>query len=129
MKKILVVDDEKDIITYLETLYKDNGYATVAASKGDEAIEKAKKEKPDLISLDINLPDQSGMKVYRAIKDDEVLKKIPVVMVTAVTGFGYNPDDIKRFMASRKAFPPPEGFMPKPIDKEGLIKIIKGLIG
>ncbi|MFH1723747.1 MAG: response regulator [Elusimicrobiota bacterium] len=129
MKKILIVDDEKDVLTYLDTLFADNGYQTIVADNADDALEKARRESPDLVSLDINMPGKSGVKLYRTLKDDEKLKSTPVIVVTAITGPGNNPEDYKRFLSTRKSIPPPDGFIPKPIDKDELIKMVKELIG
>jgi CheY-like chemotaxis protein len=129
MKKILIIDDEKDVITYLDTLFKNNGYDTISADNADDGIEKAKTEKPDLVSLDIVMPGKSGIKVYRTLRDDEQLKSIPVIVVTAATGYRNDPQEFKKFLSTRKHYPPPDGFVPKPIDKEELINRVKDLIG
>jgi len=129
MKKILIIDDEKDVITYLDTLFKNNGYDTISADNADDGIEKAKTEKPDLVSLDIVMPGKSGIKVYRTLRDDEQLKRIPVIVVTAATGYRNDPQEFKKFLSTRRHYPPPDGFVPKPIDKEELIKGVKDLIG
>lgn len=123
-KKILIVDDEAHVVTYLETLLQDNGYDTVAAVNGKEAMEKVKSDKPDLICLDITMPEESGVRFYRNLKDDPKLSSIPVAIVTAVTGMGGDPDPFKQFISSRKQIPPPEAFFSKPIEeKEFLDKI------
>ena len=129
MKKILIIDDEKDVITYLDTLFKNNGYDTISADNADEGIKKAKTEKPDLVSLDIVMPGKSGIKVYRTLRDDEDLKRIPVIVVTAATGYRNDPEEFKKFLSTRKHYPPPDGFVPKPIDKDELIRNVKDLIG
>ena len=129
MKKILIIDDEKDVITYLDTLFKNNGYDTISADNADDGIEKAKTEKPDLVSLDIVMPGKSGIQVYRTLRDDEQLKRIPVIVVTAATGYRNDPQEFKKFLSTRRHYPPPDGFVPKPIDKEELIKGVKDLIG
>ncbi len=127
-RKILVVDDEKHIVTYLETLLGDNGYETVSAFDGEEGIEKARTEKPDLVSLDITMPKASGMRFYRELKEDPDLTSIPVVIVTAVTGYAGDPDEFKKFMSTRKQVPPPEGFVAKPIDKDELLDTLAGIL-
>ncbi|UCG79705.1 MAG: response regulator, partial [Desulfobacterales bacterium] len=116
-KKILVVEDEQDVLTYLTTLFQDNGYDTVSAVDGVEAFEKARTEKPDLISLDIVMPDQSGVRTYRQYKKDDELKDIPVIIVTALG------DSMRSFLKRLGGFPEPEGFMTKPIDEEKLLKM------
>jgi CheY-like chemotaxis protein len=125
VKKILIVDDEEDILAYLTTLFKDNGYDTMIAHDGKEALEMMKKEKPDLVTLDIIMPKESGVRFYRDVKDDPELMNIPIIIITALTGWGYDPDGFHKFIKSRKQVPPPEGFLAKPVDREELLKIVK----
>jgi CheY-like chemotaxis protein len=127
-KKILVVDDEPGIVTYLETLLQDNGYETVSAADGQAGLEKVTSERPDLITLDISMPETSGIRLYRNLKENPDLAKIPVVIVTGVTGKGGNPEEFKKFISTRKQVPPPEGFVPKPIDQEELLSTISSLL-
>lgn len=127
-KKILVVDDEPHVVTYLETLLQDNGYETIAASNGREGMEKVKAEKPLLVCLDITMPEESGIQFYRDLKEDPLLRAIPVVIVTAVTGYGGDPDGLRKFLSTRRHVPPPEGYFSKPIDKSEFIAKIKQLL-
>lgn len=117
-KLILVVDDEPDIVAFLTTLLEDNGYRTLSARDGQEAWNKAKSEKPDLVSLDITMPEKSGVGFYRDFKNDPDLGKIPVMIVTGVS------DDFQKFISTRKQVPAPEGFISKPIvEKRYLEKV------
>jgi CheY-like chemotaxis protein len=127
-KIILIVDDEPHVVTYLETLLQDNGYDTVAASNGREGMEQVKAGRPDLICLDITMPEESGVRFYRDLKDDPALQNIPVVIVTAVTGYGGDPDGLKKFLSTRRQVPPPEGFFSKPIDKTEFITAVQKLL-
>jgi CheY-like chemotaxis protein len=120
-KKVLVVDDEDDILEYLTTLLEDNGYETVTAKNGDEALERVKEGRPDLITLDISMPETSGVKFYRNIRETDEWKTIPVVMITGVTG------GFEQFIKSRRQVPPPDGFVPKPIDKAKFLKVLEDL--
>jgi CheY-like chemotaxis protein len=128
-KLILVVDDEADIVTYLTTLFQDNGYETMSAANGNEGIEKVKERKPDLVTLDMSMPEKSGVRAYKELKENDGTKDIPVLVVTGVTGFGGKPEEFQKFLSSRKQFPPPEGFVPKPLDREELLGKVKELIG
>jgi CheY-like chemotaxis protein len=127
-KKILVVDDEPHVVTYLETLLQDNGYDTVAAFNGREGMEKVRAGKPDLICLDITMPEESGVRFYRELKEDPSLHAIPVIVVTAVTGYGGDPDGLKKFLSTRRHVPPPEGYFSKPIDKLEFIAAVRKLL-
>jgi two-component system cell cycle response regulator DivK len=127
-KKVLVVDDEPHVVTYLEMLLQDNGYDTIAASNGREGMDKVKAERPNLVCLDITMPESSGIQFYRDLKEDPALQAIPVVIVTAVTGYGGDPDGLKKFLSSRRHIPPPEGYFSKPIDKSEFIDKIKQLL-
>ncbi len=127
-KKILVVDDEKHIVTYLEALFADNGYDTVAASDGTEGLEKVRGEKPDLITLDITMPKTSGVRFYRDLRGDPEIASTPVIIVTAVTGYGGDPAEFEKFIGSRPQVSPPDGFVPKPIDKQELLDTVARLL-
>jgi CheY-like chemotaxis protein len=127
-KKILVLDDERHIVTYLETLLRDNGYETVAAYDGDEGLQKVRDEKPDLVTLDITMPKTSGVHFYRELKEDPDLAALPVVVVTAVTGYGGESDEFKKFISTRSQVPPPDGFVAKPIDKDELLDVVASLL-
>ena len=121
-KRILVVDDEPNIVTYLSTVLQDNGYETLEASDGEEAMRKVQSDRPDLVTLDITMPEMSGVKAYRKLKGDPDLQKIPVVIVTGVA------HDFKQFISSRKQVPAPEGYLEKPIKPEDLLREVKRLL-
>ncbi len=128
-KSILIIDDEPDIVTYLETLFSDNGYDAMTASNGVEAMEKVQSKIPDLITLDISMPEKSGIRFYRELKDDPQLSGIPVLVITGVTGYGGDADSFEQFLASRKQVPPPDGFIGKPLeDANALLAKISELI-
>ena len=122
LKKILIIDDEEDVRTYLSTFFSDNGLNAISAVDGKEGVQKAVAEKPDLITLDVSMPEESGVKALRDLQSNEVTKNIPVIIVTGVS------TDIKRFIESRKQVHPPEGFFEKPIDRDKLLKKVKELL-
>jgi CheY-like chemotaxis protein len=128
-KTVLILEDEPDVMTYLETLLQDHGYRTLRAANGREGAERLKTEKPDLVSLDITMPEQSGIRFYRDLKENPETSGIPVVVVTAVTGYGGDPEPFERFLSTRKQVPPPEAFLSKPIDRDEFIRVISELIG
>lgn len=121
-KKVIVIDDEPDMVTFLTLLLEDNGYATVSAKDGQEGIEKVRTEHPDLVLLDITMPEKSGVRFYREIRGDSELKSIPVVIVTGVA------KEFKDFISTRRQVPPPDGFISKPIEKQELLDIVARLL-
>ena len=82
-KKILIVDDEPDIVETLKFLIESEGFESIIAMDGEEALKKAKEENPDIIILDVMLPKINGYKVCRLLKFDSDYKHIPILMVTA----------------------------------------------
>lgn len=84
-EKILVVDDEPDIVETLSFRLEQEGYAVITAVDGLEALDKARNESPDLIILDIMMPKLDGFQVSRLLKFDERYQDIPIIMLTAKT--------------------------------------------
>jgi DNA-binding response OmpR family regulator len=82
---ILIVDDEPDIRLILETYLQANGFRTLTAADGIEAVEVGTTQRPDLVLLDVMMPDMSGFQVARMFKDDPTTSQIPVIMLTAKT--------------------------------------------
>ena len=122
LKRILIVDDEQDIRTYLSTLLEDQGYETIQARDGGEAMQKILTEPPDLITLDISMPEKSGIRFFREIKTDDRWKNIPIVVVTGVS------EDMRTFISSRHQVPAPEGFVSKPINQKEILDLIHSLL-
>jgi DNA-binding response OmpR family regulator len=121
--KILVVDDEEDVTTFVGTLLEDNGYAVSKAADGKEGMAKAKAESPDVIILDICMPEESGVRMFRNLQEDGQTAAIPVIMLTGIS------HDFKRFIETRRQVRPPAGYFDKPPDREQLLAKISELIG
>ena len=85
MKKILVVDDEKDILHFLELVLREKGYDVAIASGGHDALTRAQIERPDLVLLDIMMPQMDGWEVLKLLRVDESTAHIPVAMLSART--------------------------------------------
>jgi len=106
----------------MTVLMEDNGYLPISASNGVEGLEKVRAEKPDLILLDISMPEKTGVKFYRNVREDDELKHIPVVMVTGVM------KQFEQFISKRRQVPPPDGYFSKPVDQKELLKTIAELL-
>ena len=122
-KKILIVEDEADEVSYLRTFFEDNGFAVATATNGQDGFRKAKSEKPDLITLDISMPEESGVRSLRDLQGDPETTGIPVIIITGVT------HDFKRFIETRRQVRPPAGYFDKPPDRAQLLAKIRELLG
>jgi CheY-like chemotaxis protein len=123
VKTVLVVDDDPDTMTYLTTVLEDHGFATVSASNGAEALRKIAEAPPDLVTLDIAMPEKSGVAVYRALKEDEQLQQIPVIITTGIS------EEFEKFISSRRKVPPPDAYLAKPVESDQLVSTVNRLLG
>lgn len=119
-KKILVVDDNYNILKLLEYRLRANEYEVITAHDGEEALEKVRQEKPGLILLDVLIPKIDGYQVLSILKADEQYKDIPIVMLTARGQI----TDMKKGLELGAA-----SYITKPFDPDVLLEIIKGTIG
>jgi two-component system phosphate regulon response regulator PhoB len=136
-KRILIVDDEPDIVTFLSAVLEENGYSSLSAKDGVEGLEVIRKERPDLILLDLMMPKKSGITLFQELRNDPKMSDIPVVVVTGVsevTGVDFRNFMYKRPLKDEKKFVEttgltkytvPNGYVEKPIDPDELIKAIK----
>jgi DNA-binding response OmpR family regulator len=114
-RKILIIDDEEDVRTYLNSLLTNNGYLTRVAENGEDGFRQLTDFSPDLILLDIIMPNQSGVGFYRKIKKNELYKDIPVIILSAVTQY-------KDFFSHEHASAPrPQEFVEKPFSPQELL--------
>jgi len=112
-RKILVADDEPDFVTFISAILEDNGAEVIKAYDGKQALELARLEKPDLITLDISMPGKSGVEVFDDIKKDKELRSIPICIITG------KPELRKLIYEHPDSHP--QGYIDKPITEEGLI--------
>lgn len=83
-KKILIIDDDPAIVEFLEEFFQDNDFTTVTAFNGVEGLDKLKAEKPDLVTLDMDMPEKGGTLFYAGLRKDEALKETPVIVISGV---------------------------------------------
>jgi len=136
-KRILIVDDEPDAISYISSVLEDNGYEYLSAENGEQGLELARKEKPDMILLDLIMPEKSGMLMFQELKKDPELGRIPVIVVSGASeALGV---DLRNFMIKQPLrgrqkvvettgeteFTEPNAYVEKPVDPNELIKVIK----
>jgi two-component system phosphate regulon response regulator PhoB len=124
-KKVLVVDDDPDVRTFIVTVLEENNYIPIVAHDGVEGLKKVEEENPDLITLDVLMPRGSGIRLYRTLKTDLSFKKIPVIMLTGIA--------LKSFLRSQKVLaefkgeevPVPDFYLEKPVEPDELIDAIE----
>ncbi|KPA15304.1 chemotaxis protein CheY [Candidatus Magnetomorum sp. HK-1] len=122
-KRILVVDDEPDVRNFLAACISDAGFQVETAVDGVNALEKVEENPPDLMTLDMVMPRKSGIRVMRALKENEKWSKIPVIVITAHAKDEFGSDDIKEFQAFATRHKP-RITMEKPITPAKLVNTI-----
>lgn len=118
-KKVLIVDDDSDMRTYLETLLSEQGLETMCAEDGDIGFESAQTFHPDLVTLDIIMERETGVKFYRRLLKDPELKGIPVIIISGVSSYK------TLFGRDHATMPKPFAFLEKPIDPKELAAVIE----
>ena len=128
-KKVLIVDDELDMRVFMSTLLETNGFKPIAAEDGKQGLDLARQKKPALIILDVMMPKESGIQMYRELKADAGLKEIPVIMVSALAR--------KTFFHSQKVLdeyeggtiPEPAAYIEKPPEPDELLSAVQKVLG
>lgn len=120
MKKILVADDNPDILDLLGSRLKAKNYDVVSADSGVNALLRVIEENPDLIILDIKMPSGTGIGVFENLKRNSKTANIPVIFITAYAG-----KEIEEQVEEMGAY----GFLPKPFDSEELMRLVRGALG
>lgn len=124
-KRILIVDDDPDLVEAVSMLLEAEGMEPLAAYGGEEGLEAARTQNPDLIVLDIMMPDKDGYAVAKELAADDKLSELPVIMLTAVTDYvgetSYSHQSGKELVA--------DDFFEKPVEPKALVKRILELVG
>jgi two-component system phosphate regulon response regulator PhoB len=128
-KKVLVVDDELDTRTFISTLLETKGYRAIVAVNGEEGIQKARESEPAAIILDVMMPREGGIQMYRQLKMDEDLKDIPVIMLSAIARktFFHSQEVLDTYRGQK--IPEPAAYIEKPPDTDELLKVLEECIG
>jgi twitching motility two-component system response regulator PilH len=119
-KVVLVVDDEPDQREFLATVFEDNGATVFRAANGDEALALARRETPDLLTLDLEMPGRSAGEVFETLRTDPALEAVKVCIITG------HPE-LRRLVYER-AVRRPEGYLDKPVDEERLLLNVRKIL-
>lgn len=121
-KKILIIDDEQDMLVYLATLFETAGYEPITAANGIEGLARARELRPDLITLDIMMPRRSGVRTYSELRSAAETRDIPVIILTGLS----RQDDF--FGADLGELARPDAVVEKPIDRESFLSTVGALL-
>ena len=127
-KTVLIVDDEPDVVSFFVSVLEDAGFNVETASNGFEALEKVKNKKPDFISLDLVMPEKSGIKFYYELRKNKEWSKIPVIIVTAHAHDEFGKTDFSDLMEG-KVISGPATYLEKPINPEKYVNTVKRILG
>ena len=127
-KKVLVVDDELDVRIFVTTLLETNGFKPLSAEDGVKGLEIARKEAPSLIILDVMMPKESGITLYREIKNDPDLKDKPVIMLSALSkkSFFHSQKVLDEY--KREKISEPDAYIEKPPEPDELLEVIRNVL-
>lgn len=123
-KTVLVVDDEDDVRKYLSAALREAGFGVVTAVDGEDALEKLRNNKIDLISLDLVMPRKSGVKFHHEVLKNKEWAKIPIIIVT-----GHARDELGRADLKELTMSGPGLYLEKPVNPENYIAAVKKLLG
>lgn len=119
-KKIMIIDDEEDMRTYLQVLFNKAGYETELATNGQEALQIVAEYKPDLITLDILMPKQSGLSFFQSLREEMGNRQVPVIVLSGLAGHREFFDEAAGNQTA---------FVDKPIDPDMFLAKVQEMIG
>ena len=120
--RVLVVDDEMHLRLYIAAVFETAGYETATARDGEEGFRKASEWKPDLVSLDLMMPNQGGIKLFQRLKADEELARAGVLVVSAIAGEAFRHSLSLVRSGSGGLLPDVDGYVEKPPSPEALLR-------
>lgn len=121
---VAIVDDEEDITTYLQVALEDAGYCVVATTDAAGALALLGRSRPDLICLDLLMPEQTGLSLYASIVEHEQLSDVPIVILSGLT----NREGLPEMLKQANGLPEPAAFIEKPVDIEQFLRTVRQLL-
>jgi CheY-like chemotaxis protein len=127
-KKVILVDDEEDIVLYFQMALEDAGYVALTAGNVREGLELIRKEKPDLVCLDVLMPEESGMSLYQKLRGDPELEAIPILITSGLNLSKELRDIDYRTLPDGTELPEPEGVAEKPLTAAQFLAKVEGVL-
>lgn len=128
-KTVLAVDDEAQAREFLSTVLEENGYTPILATNGVEAMAIIRLNKPDLVIMDILMPKQSGIRMYRELKTSEFLKDIPVIICSGIARRTLLRAQAALTESGGESVPDPDAYLEKPVVPERLVATVRKILG
>ncbi|MCK5783551.1 MAG: response regulator [Desulfobacterales bacterium] len=127
-RKVLILDDDSDMQIFLSNLLEADGFSPIIGENSHDGLSKALKEKPDLIILDVPMPEKRGIQIHHTLKHDKRFKHIPVIIISPLdkktlqqyqrTIKGYNDQDMAE----------PEAYLKKPLETEEILDLVRKFV-
>lgn len=127
-KIVLVVDDERDIVFFLQAVLEDHGFRVMTALNGLEAIEKMRQQKPDLISLDLIMPGKSGIRFFHELRKNKEWSKIPVLFISGHIHETIDGSNLMDLLKDR-TLSGPATYLEKPVNAQTFIRTVQNVMG
>ena len=128
-KTVVAVDDEAHTRDFVSTVLEENGYTPILAEDGEQAMELIRQNRPDLVIMDVLMPKQSGIRLYRELKTTESLKEIPVIIYSGIAKRTLFRAQAALTESSGESVPDPEAYLEKPVTADRLAATIKKVLG
>ena len=126
---IIAVDDEVETREFVSTVLEEHGYTPILAENGEEAMELIRKNKPNLVIMDILMPKQSGIKMYRELKKSDSLKNVPVIVYSGIPRRTLLRAQAAMSETEGENVPEPDAYLEKPVTPKRLAETIKKTLG
>jgi CheY-like chemotaxis protein len=127
--KIALVDDEPDVVLFLQTALEDNDFIALTATGAVEGLDLIRREQPSLVCLDILMPEESGLSLYHKLKSDPGLRHIPVIILSGLSLSKDLRDVDYLRLEDGTTIPEPEGFIEKPAVADQFIALVREVLG
>jgi CheY-like chemotaxis protein len=121
----LVVEDEPDYANLIARILEEDGYSVTTASDGIEALDRVRAIRPDVITLDVQMPHKGGVQFYRELKSDPEFNEIPVVVITGITRDDKDMENFVRAFLEVEHLPMPDAYLEKPVENEELLRVVR----
>lgn len=122
--RVAVIDDEEDVLAFLEIVFQDRGYEVLALSQSTGAVARLAEFRPDLVCLDLLMPEQMGVSLFAELRSRHELCEVPVVVLSGIT----ERDGMASIAGERGPGPPPAAYLEKPLDMARVTATVERLL-